>query len=177
MMMLKEKWLFEPVFESSFFPDFESEEYFRQYNQKFRGEMLETIARSENHPLRFLIEKINGQWRWKRAKDRRVDAGHVTPVMMLKKRGYKTERLAVQDMSMNRRAGAIMRNTGKSKRIKVLNIAGVPIDQDTVRKYIGLKMLPKKFLNSPVHKGWTNKELQELFFALGESHDWAAYFK
>jgi hypothetical protein len=153
--------------------DPELEEEYRRHNQKFRREMANKIGSVTNHPLQFLVKQGQGRkWVFRTAKDRRVDAGHVTPVMTLRKRGSTTERLAVQDRRLNRSDGAKMGVAGKGKRIKVLDIAGVPVDLDSVRKYIQMGLLANTWLKAKSHRGWKAPGNKELEFALGEFHDW-----
>jgi len=160
---------------SEYYLDPELEEEYRLHNRKFRREMATKIGSMSNHPLQFLVKQSKvGKWVFRTAKDRRVDAGHVTPVMTLRKRGSTTERLAVQDRRLNRSDGAQMGIAGKGKRIKVLDIAGVPVDTDTVRKYIQMGLLARKWLIAKPHRGWKAPGNKELEFALGEFHDWVS---
>ncbi len=144
-MKQQSQWLFEIPFplNSSFFntditPEGESDrelyEQYRRYNQQFRGEMANPIGNTPNHPLNFLVKKgLGGKVVWRNAKDLRIDAGHVNPVMIMKKLGHRKERLAIQDRKFNRRDGAIMKATGKGNRVKVVMLRGVPIEHDTLK--------------------------------------------
>jgi hypothetical protein len=148
--------------------NYELEEEYRRHNRRFRREMAAKIGSQINHPLQFLIKRIAGKYIFRRAKERRIDAGHITPVITLKKRGYLTERLAIQDRQLNRRDGAQMRVTGKGKRIQVLDIAGIPVDKSTVEKYVKKGLLAPKWLRAKLHKGWKAPTDKELFFAIAE---------
>jgi hypothetical protein len=158
---------------SEYYLEPELEEEYRRHNRKFRREMANKIGSVVNHPLQFMVKQGKGRkWVFRTAKDRRVDAGHVTPVVTLRKRGYTTERLAIQDRKLNRSDGARMRIAGKGKRIKVVDVAGVPVDIDTVRKYVQMKLLNATWLKAKRHQGWKVPGNKELEFALSEFHDW-----
>jgi hypothetical protein len=184
-MKQQNQWLFEPpiTLNSSFFntditpageSDRELYEQYRRYNQQFRGEMANLIGNTPNHPLKFLVKKgLGGTVVWRNAKDLRIDAGHVNPVMIMKKLGHRKERLAIQDRKFNRRDGAIMKATGKGKRVKVVMLRGVPIDYDTLKKYISQGYLHRSWIDKvQTHLGWTPQLEQEIHLALGEFHDW-----
>jgi hypothetical protein len=151
-----------------------SEEEFRRHNRTFRKQMAKTIGDTPKHPLKFLIKQgKGGQWIWRTAKDRRIDAGHVTPVTTLEKRGHTTERLAIQDRTLNRSDGGKMAATGKGKTIKVIDIAGVPVDVETAKKYVKMGLLDASVVDkADAHPGW--KGDGEFSFCMGEFHDWVS---
>lgn len=179
----KQTWLFEAPFvqnsnsqESYIHPESEIawelwEEEFRRHNQKFRKEMAAKIGSTTNHPLQFLVKKgKGGKTVWRTAKDLRVDAGHIVPVVTLKKRGWKTERLAVQDRRLNQSDGGKMGATGTGRKIQVIDIRGVPVDLQTAKKYVEMGLLSQSVVNqAKTHKGWTPDG--EFFFALSESQN------
>ncbi|MDF7811296.1 polymorphic toxin type 5 domain-containing protein [Hymenobacter sp. YC55] len=153
----------------------EQEEEYRKFNRQFRRNMAQTIANDGKHPLGFLIKDgKGGKPVWRSAKDRRVDAGHVTPVLTLSRRKHLTERLAIQDRHLNRSDGARMGATGKGSTIQVIDIKGVPVDVATARKWNAQKLLPDYYV-TPAYiaahrvKGWSANG--ELFFAVGSQKD------
>ncbi|UOQ68151.1 polymorphic toxin type 5 domain-containing protein [Hymenobacter volaticus] len=153
----------------------EQEEEYRKFNRQFRRTMAQTIAKDGKHPLGFLVKDgKGGKPVWRSAKDRRVDAGHVTPVLTLSRRKQLTERLAIQDRHLNRSDGARMGARGRGSTIQVIDIKGVPVDVATARKWNAQKLLPDYYV-TPAYieahrvKGWSANG--ELFFAVGSQKD------
>lgn len=153
----------------------EREEEYRKFNRQFRRTMAQTIAKDGKHPLGFLVKGgKGGKPVWRSAKDRRVDAGHVTPVLTLSRRKHLTERLAIQDRHLNRSDGARMGARGKGSTIQVIDIKGVPVDVATARLWNAQKLLPNYYV-TPAYieahrvKGWSGNG--ELFFAVGSQKD------
>jgi hypothetical protein len=153
----------------------ELEEEYRRFNRQFRRTMAQQIHQDPRHPLQFLVKNgKGGKAVWRTAKDRRVDAGHVTPVMTLAARSHTTERLAVQDRSLNRSDGAKMGATGKGSKIEVIDIKGVPVDVATARQWVEQGLLPAsyvsdRYIQANKDKGWTANG--ELFYAVGLNKD------
>ncbi|PJJ60173.1 polymorphic toxin type 5 domain-containing protein [Hymenobacter chitinivorans] len=153
----------------------ELEEEYRRFNRQFRRTMAQTIHQDPKHPLQFLVKDgKGGKPVWRTAKDRRVDAGHVTPVMTLSAQNRTKEHLAIQDRSLNRSDGAKMGATGKGTKIEVINIKGVPVDVETARKWVEQGLLPAsyvsgRYIQDHKAKGWTADG--ELFYAVGLNKD------
>lgn len=101
------------------------EDEYRSRNRTFRRHVLRTIAAAPAHPLRFLVTMNQ---RFSRVPRTLFDAGHVIPVATLRRRGTVLERLAVQRRSANRSAGATPIRS-------VVDVAGVPVDYDSLREW------------------------------------------
>jgi hypothetical protein len=99
----------------------ELDEEYRKKNQKFRA-FVKSMATKPDHALGFLSKMVDRNGRWL------FDAGHVVPVLALKRRGTKLERLVVEDRTLNRSKQA--RKIGS-----IINIEGVPVDCASVDRW------------------------------------------
>jgi hypothetical protein len=161
---------FEHFFEDELFDDsIDQADIYRRGNQRFRKNVLAEICRASNHPLRFLIVQRGSNCVWRSVRDRRIDAGHVTPVAILRQRGSTNERLAVQDRRLNRSMQATP--------IQVRNIRGIPVEANTARQWIRARLLsPRQWRQAIPSRGRRAFDEADDFFALGTSHDWMTHF-
>lgn len=141
---------------------------YRRHNQRFRRNMLAEICNDRNHPLSFLVQRGPGGCVWHRRRDRQIDAGHITPVAVLQRRGWQTERLAIQDRRLNRSMQATP--------IRVRAIRGIPVEQNTLRQWVNRGLLGPQWLRARLSRGWQAFDDDDLFFAMGNSHDWLLEF-
>ena len=127
----------------------------RIHNPRFAAEMLHRILAVQSHPLNFMVDRSEGQGKWKA---RRVH-GHNAPSFQVghaeSLHGGAAERLFVEDADFNQLSnwtgeckGVIFQKTG-------VVIGNVHVELRTAQTWERMGLLPKDTVESAVNStGW-----------------------